>query len=410
MKFSRLIGMLVVLISVIFAQNSYMVYFNEVRSDDDGTDDIQFIELIGPAGTDISGLMISHYNGSDSQDGEIWSHTIGGFTIPDDCLIGVGFYVLGEAGVTNVDETIPGDLQNGPDGLVLFNTDGTTILDAIAWEGAGDMTADDPGTVTTAGPATANNYLHVLPDDDATDNSISAPNQVDHDTGSGWIVIAATPGLINGNQICNDVSLPVELSYFSIKETIMGVQLKWQTESEFENIGFLIERKTEDIPWSEIVSYKTDDALIGQGTTSNPRDYEYIDRFIEKGKKYYYRLADVDQNGSITYHEAESIIVKANPLSAVPDRLSLTTYPNPFNPTVNILYYVPDNNSTVKIDIINIHGEFVANILNKNQLPGWHQLQWSGLDNDGNIVPGGTYFCQIKAGNEIRNNKLVYLK
>jgi len=417
MKFAKLVGLTILLFSFTFTQNSYQVYFNEIRADDASTDDNEFIELIGPAGTDITGLIIVHYNGAASSDGGLWSHTIGSFTIPDDCA-GKGFYTYGSEG-NGYDDASGwsggGRLQNGEDGLILYDTDGITILDAIAWQGSGDITTDDPGTVTTIGLTTANNYLHVTIDDDNHDNSLNAPNNVVGDNGTGWILATATPGAINSGQTaCGDITLPVELSFFSAKETVEGVHLTWRTESEFENIGFLIERKTKNTDWSEIISYKDDNALLGQGTVSYPTDYDYIDRFVEKGEKYSYRLADVDQNGVITYHQSESILVDSNPLSTAPDKLSISTYPNPFNPTINILYSVAnmDNNqlTSVSIDIYNIRGELIASLLEKDQSQGWHSIQWSGLDNSGNEVPGGTYFCQIKAGKEIRNNKIVYLK
>lgn len=80
----------------LFSQNSYLVYFNEIRSDDAGTDDAQFVELIGPAGTDITGLIIKHYNGDAGGDGGLWTHTIGSFTIPNDCGIGCHWILCGQ--------------------------------------------------------------------------------------------------------------------------------------------------------------------------------------------------------------------------------------------------------------------------------------------------------------------------
>lgn len=203
-------------------QNSYRVFINEIRANDASTDDIEFVELVGPAGTTITGLILRHFNGSASSDGGIWSHTIGTFTLPDDGVVdengaALGYYVLGDATVPNLDESIPGDIQNGPDGIILYDTDGTTILDAVAWEGEGDLTDDDPGTVTTAGSTSADNYLHVTVDDDSGDNSLQAPDSVFDDDGSGWSNAAATPGAINTTQTNMSVALPVELDSFSIE-------------------------------------------------------------------------------------------------------------------------------------------------------------------------------------------------
>ncbi|MBU0529963.1 lamin tail domain-containing protein, partial [bacterium] len=285
-----LISTIIILTHLLTAQNSYMVYFNEVRADDASTDDNEFIELIGPAGTDITGLVIAHYNGAASVDGGLWTYTIGSFIIPNDCA-GIGFFTYGSEGNGYDDATGwsgGGRLQNGPDGLILYDTDGTTILDAIAWEGEGDMTSDDPGTVSTAVSSTSNNYLHVTIDDDDNDNSLNAPINVVGDDGTGWTLAVATPGVINIGQICIDVALPVELSSFTAEPTAQGILLMWTTESEIENLGFILERKTASTNWQEIVNYKQDDALMGQGTVSFATDYEYLDKLVQQGNTYEY--------------------------------------------------------------------------------------------------------------------------
>ncbi len=94
----------------LWAQNSYLVYFNEIRTNDASTDDVEYIELIGPAGTDLTGFEIIHYNGLATSDGGIWSHTIGTFTIPDDGITNdggtaLGFYVYVAATISMVDES-----------------------------------------------------------------------------------------------------------------------------------------------------------------------------------------------------------------------------------------------------------------------------------------------------------------
>ncbi len=73
-----------VIIQVGFAQNAYKVYINEIRANSASTDSTEFIELIGPAETNITGFKIIHYNGDADSDKDLWTHTIGTFTIPND--------------------------------------------------------------------------------------------------------------------------------------------------------------------------------------------------------------------------------------------------------------------------------------------------------------------------------------
>ena len=292
--------------SLIFCQNVYHVYFNEVRPDDAGTDDAEYAELIGSAGTVITGFKIIHYNGSDTQDGGIWTHTISTFIIPDDGVTdangtALGFYVYGHSIVPFVDEVLApsNDIQNGPDGMVLYDATGN-ILDAIAWGGPGDMTTDDPGTVTTSGSTSANNYLHVTALDDNADNSLSAPDNVVGDDGTGWLIVAATPGAINTNQSSGSVMLPIELIYFESKVKEQSIYLQWATAHEESNSYFSIERKNRMFAFQEL------GRIEGQGTTYETHNYTFTDPHPAPGANYY-RLKQVDYDGRFSYSPVVSV-------------------------------------------------------------------------------------------------------
>ena len=180
-------------------------FFNEVQADGNSTDTNEFIELIAPAGLNLQNCKIRHYNGTDSEDGILWEFTFPAFSVPNDGVTdtngnAVGFVVISQNSnyVANTDFILPGSIQNGPDGVILYDPS-DNILDAISWAGAGDMPVDDPGTVSTNVDPTANNYLHVIRTDSTTDTTLQAPNNV-RGTTTNWVVAAMTPGAINANQ------------------------------------------------------------------------------------------------------------------------------------------------------------------------------------------------------------------
>ncbi len=179
--------------------------FNEIQADDDSTDDREFVEIMAPTGQVLTGYFIVHYNGVDSDDGGLWRFTLPEFTVPADGVtdsngLALGFCVIAQnTNVANFDFLGLSTLQNGPDGLVLYDP-ASNILDAIAWVGPGDMATNDPGGLTTNGPATDNNYLHVTAADSTTDTTLQAPNNVRGNSGAGWVKLTATPGAINGGQ------------------------------------------------------------------------------------------------------------------------------------------------------------------------------------------------------------------
>jgi flagellar hook assembly protein FlgD len=71
-------------------------------------------------------------------------------------------------------------------------------------------------------------------------------------------------------------------------------------------------------------------------------------------------------------------------------------YPNPFNPATQICYKIPDL-CDVELSIFDILGRQVITIQQERQIPGWKLVAWNGRDKNNQMVPGGVYFCRLKA-------------
>jgi len=84
-------------------------------------------------------------------------------------------------------------------------------------------------------------------------------------------------------------------------------------------------------------------------------------------------------------------------------------YPNPFNPTTTIDFQISESGNT-KINIYNINGELVKELLNEEKNRGVHSIFWDGRNNKGEIIPTGTYFYQIQVGDFIQAKKMILLK
>jgi len=84
-------------------------------------------------------------------------------------------------------------------------------------------------------------------------------------------------------------------------------------------------------------------------------------------------------------------------------------YPNPFNPTTVIQYALPKA-SQVKIQIYNILGQKVRNLVDEPQELGYKKIHWDGKDDGGNEVSSGVYFYRIEAGDFVKCKKMILLK
>jgi hypothetical protein len=91
----------------------------------------------------------------------------------------------------------------------------------------------------------------------------------------------------------------VELAEFKAMGLFNKVLLKWTTAAEIENAGFNILRAdSEGGPYVQINA-----ALIpAKGDPMRGHTYRYLDKDAELGKTYYYKLEDVDLNGTRTLH------------------------------------------------------------------------------------------------------------
>jgi hypothetical protein len=77
--------------------------------------------------------------------------------------------------------------------------------------------------------------------------------------------------------------------------------------------------------------------------------------------------------------------------TAPPDRFALLqNYPNPFNPSTTIRFALPAQ-SRVTIDIYNLLGQRVAEIVNGEMEPGFHSVAWRAP------AASGVYFCRMEA-------------
>ena len=97
----------------------------------------------------------------------------------------------------------------------------------------------------------------------------------------------------------------------------------------------------------------------------------------------------------------------------------LQNYPNPFNNSTNIRLRVPADEQysgketpgvLVKLEIYDILGRRIRELINESMLPGEYDISWDGTDNEGSDIASGVYFCRCICGNEMEVLKMIALK
>jgi flagellar hook assembly protein FlgD len=91
------------------------------------------------------------------------------------------------------------------------------------------------------------------------------------------------------------------------------------------------------------------------------------------------------------------------------NRISLSNYPNPFNPETKIVFNLPEEGN-VKLIIYNIKGQRVKTLLDCYMSPGRSEMIWNGKDDNGKLVSSGVYFYQLVTEKKIITKKMMLIK
>jgi len=189
------------------------VFINEVDYDQPGTDNLEFIELVGKAGTDLTPYSLEFVNGLNG------SNTISigfnGKNIPVDLgLDTLDFFVIGSANVPNVDYTPAGmtseaidNADNYPAGIRLLKNG--VVMDEISYEGS-------------IASFTTGSALSVSEDNESPNQSIGRNNSlldtILWDQDDEFTVAEPSPGLINTSHGQNGLVVKVEDDEYVIPE------------------------------------------------------------------------------------------------------------------------------------------------------------------------------------------------
>ena len=205
-------------------------------------------------------------------------------------------------------------------------------------------------------------------------------------TFGGDITVTATDASNNTSEFSTCFILPVNLLTFTA-EVINNKDalIKWSTLSEKNNNKFLIEKSTDGINFITIGS------LNGAGNSSDILTYSFVDSNPSL-KINYYRLKQIDFNGSFEYSKIRSVSFE----------------------TINTFYIYP-NPATSSVSIT-LSGESIApyNISLLNQL-GKRTLESIIYANSPTIlsienIQGGQYILQATNGTEFFSQKLIITK
>ena len=130
---------------------------------------------------------------------------------------------------------------------------------------------------------------------------------------------------------------------------------------------------------------------------------------------------DLQKNPTMTYRansdESSFVLLVGSPdfvdrkqSEVIPEQVKLLpNYPNPFRGQTTLSYALPEQ-SDVRLVIYDILGREVRTLVNDQQQPGLHSIQWNGRNNAGQPVASGLYLSRLVVGEKTQVNKMTLVK
>ena len=91
----------------------------------------------------------------------------------------------------------------------------------------------------------------------------------------------------------------------------------------------------------------------------------------------------------------------------LPDQVELESYPNPFNPQMQIKFYLPGPGQ-INLSLFDIMGRSIHTLAEGHFVQGAHSFEWNPAQNQN--ISCGVYLVMLQTGNSILSKKILYLK
>lgn len=197
--------------------------------------------------------------------------------------------------------------------------------------------------------------------------------------------------------------VPVEFAAFNAQVDGNCIRLTWSTASELNNKGFNIQLSRDNL------SFESIGFVPGYGTSSENHGYSFDVLGLKEGK-YYFRLAQIDFDGAVSYSKVNDVYL------ILPKEFSLSqNYPNPFNPSTKISWQSPVNNWQ-SLKVYDLLGNLVSTLVDEYRPAGTYEVMFeprSSIQNPESSImnlASGIYLYKLQIGDQVWSKKMLYLK
>ncbi len=181
---------------------------------------------------------------------------------------------------------------------------------------------------------------------------------------------------------------------FSVSVNEGTIEVVWSLSRLDEGASFRVSRSR---------GLSDDFGELSAAITASGLSFSFIDREVDPGASYRYRVAVIVGDEPTTLFETGEIAVPT------PRFALLGNHPNPFNPSTTIRYSISAE-CRVTLAVHDVSGKRVRSLFSGVRAPGTHAAEWDGADASGRPAASGVYYCVLAAGKFSRARVMILLR
>ena len=196
--------------------------------------------------------------------------------------------------------------------------------------------------------------------------------------------MSANPGIEDYADIygavISDIVTEANVTRLEAEAAEGGMAIKWALANRGLFTAVALQRsESEAGPWLAIAADQTEQGGLTVA----------VDRTVEAGRTYWYRLVGTTRSGS------QSVFGPVKGTSASPKQFELTgAWPNPTTGGLKVDFAVP-REANVRLSVVDLQGREVTVLAVGTYAPGRYQVSWDGRARAGSLPPG-LYFLRFR--------------
>jgi hypothetical protein len=187
--------------------------------------------------------------------------------------------------------------------------------------------------------------------------------------------------------------LPVTIVYFIGEKHSKDALLKWLTSSEINNDYFELQSAMNS---QDELNFETIGKVQGNGNSTSPHSYSFLDKRPDKKGIFYYRLRQVDYDGKFEYSNVVALKFENQGLFSLEGIV-----PNPYTEHTDVKVYV-DEKSILTAKIFEPQGREITSLTFSLE-----KGLFSFDPEQSSTLSAGVYFIRLSVGDETITTRLI---